>query len=97
MSVSLEALAMAGKDYLSIAMTVEEWERLELSPPHLLAEDEEEKDERNLGEQVMGKETKKGREGGGQTKPAITVRIGQIDVYPYQIEPLSSPLDHKEQ
>ncbi|KAH0996165.1 hypothetical protein GBA52_020029 [Prunus armeniaca] len=64
MSVSLEALAMAGKDYLSIAMTVEEWERGELTPPHLLAEDEEEKDERNLGEQVLGKETKKGREGG---------------------------------
>ncbi|CAB4314158.1 unnamed protein product [Prunus armeniaca] len=50
MSVSLEALAMAGTDYRSIAMTVEEWERcdLDLSPPHLLAEDEEEKDERKL-------------------------------------------------
>ncbi|BFG35491.1 hypothetical protein CerSpe_217650 [Prunus speciosa] len=71
MSVSLEALAMAGTDYLSISMTVEEWERcdLELSPPHLLAEDEEEKDERNLGEQVMGKEIKKGREGGNFPTP----------------------------
>ncbi|CAB4283801.1 unnamed protein product [Prunus armeniaca] len=53
---------MAGTDYRSIAMTVEEWERcdLELSPPHLLAEDEEEKDERKFEEQVMGKEIKKG-------------------------------------
>ncbi|KAI5324644.1 hypothetical protein L3X38_033717 [Prunus dulcis] len=71
MSVSLEALAMAGTDYRSIAMTVEEWERcdLELSPPHLLAEDEEEKDERQFEEQVMGKETKKGREGGNFPTP----------------------------
>ncbi|CAB4283802.1 unnamed protein product [Prunus armeniaca] len=64
---------MAGKDYLSIAMTVEEWERGELTPPHLLAEDEEEKDERNLGEQVLGKETKKGREGGS----LVSLRISK--------------------
>ena len=43
MSVSLEALAMAGTDYFSIAIDVEEWKRrdLELCPPHLLAEEEE--------------------------------------------------------
>lgn len=42
--VSFEALAMAGVDYHSIAVTVEGWENgdLELStPPHLLREDED--------------------------------------------------------
>lgn len=44
MSVSLEALAMAGADYLDESgMTVEEWARLETeTPSHLLADEEEE-------------------------------------------------------
>ena len=44
--VSLEALAMAGVDYLSFNMDVEEWERRELDeppPPHLLADEEEQR------------------------------------------------------
>lgn len=49
MSVSTEALAMAGVDYMEWGMDVEEWERDdELPPPHLLAdrdvEEEEEKE-----------------------------------------------------
>jgi len=50
MSASIEALAMAGVDYLIHNLDIEEWEQeeLELPPPHLLAEEEEEeKVERN--------------------------------------------------
>lgn len=53
--VSFEALAMAGVDYRSIAVTVEGWENgdLELStPPHLLTEDEDGREE----EEVQKKE-----------------------------------------
>lgn len=44
MSASIEALAMAGVDYLIHNLDIEEWEQeeLELPPPHLLAEEEEE-------------------------------------------------------
>ncbi|OMO73099.1 hypothetical protein COLO4_27261 [Corchorus olitorius] len=46
MEVSLEALAMAGVDYVEWGLDVEEWERLnEQTPPHLLADEEEEEDE----------------------------------------------------
>ena len=47
MSVSLEALAMAGVNYLESGMDIEEWERQDLGPPpsHLLAEEEEEEEE----------------------------------------------------
>lgn len=48
MSVSLEALAMAGASGVECAMDIEEWERNDLEqypPPHLLAEDEEEEEE----------------------------------------------------
>ena len=47
MSVSMEALAMAGADCYEWGMDVEEWEREDIElepPPHLLA-DEEEKEE----------------------------------------------------
>ena len=47
MSVSMEALAMAGADCYEWGMDVEEWEREDVElepPPHLLA-DEEEKEE----------------------------------------------------
>ena len=50
MSVSLEALAMAGASDVEFAMDIEEWERKDLEqypPPHLLAQEEEE--ERNNG------------------------------------------------
>ncbi|KAJ6682636.1 hypothetical protein OIU74_020800 [Salix koriyanagi] len=51
MSASMEALAMAGVDYLIHSMNIEEWEQEELElppPPHLLAEEEEEEEvERN--------------------------------------------------
>lgn len=41
MSVSFEALAMAGVDFNECGMTVEEWERPEMmTPPYLLAEEE---------------------------------------------------------
>ncbi|OMO56122.1 hypothetical protein CCACVL1_26748 [Corchorus capsularis] len=46
MGVSLEALAMAGVDYIEWGLDVEEWERLnEQTPPHLLADEEEEEEE----------------------------------------------------
>ncbi|KAJ0082097.1 hypothetical protein Patl1_12412 [Pistacia atlantica] len=44
MSVSLEALAMAGTDYAEWGMDFEEWEHredLEPPPPHLLADEED--------------------------------------------------------
>ncbi|XWS44946.1 hypothetical protein CRYUN_Cryun15aG0093800 [Craigia yunnanensis] len=45
MSVSIEALAMAGADY-------SEWEHedLELTPPHLLADQEDEEEEERIRE-----------------------------------------------
>ncbi|XVE86789.1 hypothetical protein DITRI_Ditri18aG0062100 [Diplodiscus trichospermus] len=46
MSVSIEALAMAGVDYVEWGMDIEEWERDdELSPPHLLADEKEAEEE----------------------------------------------------
>ncbi|GMI67942.1 hypothetical protein HRI_000463500 [Hibiscus trionum] len=43
MSVSIEALAMAGVDYMEWGMDIEEWEcDHELPPPHLLADCDEE-------------------------------------------------------
>ena len=46
MSVSLEALAMAGVNYLESSMDIEEWQRQDLAPPppHLLAHEEEEEE-----------------------------------------------------
>uniref|UniRef100_A0A803KSI7 Uncharacterized protein n=1 Tax=Chenopodium quinoa TaxID=63459 RepID=A0A803KSI7_CHEQI len=43
MSISLEALAMAGEDYASFGLETEEWERadLEETPDHLLAAEDE--------------------------------------------------------
>ncbi|OAY33411.1 hypothetical protein MANES_13G093800v8 [Manihot esculenta] len=41
MTVSIEALAMAGMDYLEWGMDVQEWEREEPPPAYLLAEEEE--------------------------------------------------------
>ena len=46
MSVSMEALAMAGADCYEWGMDVEEWEREDIElepPPHLLADEEEKK------------------------------------------------------
>ncbi|KAL9371431.1 hypothetical protein Peur_036571 [Populus x canadensis] len=50
MSASIEALAMAGVDYLIHNLDIEEWEEeeLELPPPHLLAEEEEEEEEEKV-------------------------------------------------
>ncbi|KAK4840141.1 hypothetical protein QYF36_000797 [Acer negundo] len=47
MSISMEALAMAGVDYVEWGMNVEEWEQedSELTPPHLLAEEKEEEEQ----------------------------------------------------
>ena len=41
MAVSIEALAMAGIDYIEWGMDVDEWERFDVepTPPHLLADD----------------------------------------------------------
>ena len=50
MSVSLEALAMAGANYLESGMDIEEWEQQDLGPPppHLLAEEEEREEEEKI-------------------------------------------------
>ncbi|KAK9713464.1 hypothetical protein RND81_06G029000 [Saponaria officinalis] len=48
MSVSLEALGMAGEDYVNFGMKMEEWERVEVeeTPDYLMAyEDEDEQKE----------------------------------------------------
>lgn len=52
MSVSLEALAMAGTDYAEWGMDFEEWEHredLEPPPPHLLADEEDVEDDVRIG------------------------------------------------
>ena len=56
MSVSLEALAMAGADYREVGVCIKEWEAedLEETPAHLLAEEDEEEEE--------------GRRGGGEIR-----------------------------
>jgi hypothetical protein len=47
--VPLEALAMAGADYLEFSLDAEEWESQDLmqaeAPPHLLVEEEEEEEQ----------------------------------------------------
>ncbi|XVE86791.1 hypothetical protein DITRI_Ditri18aG0062400 [Diplodiscus trichospermus] len=40
MLVSIEALAMAGTDYLEWGMDIEEWEQEEFPPAYLLADEE---------------------------------------------------------
>ncbi|KAL7230689.1 hypothetical protein ACSBR2_009047 [Camellia fascicularis] len=51
MSISFEALAMSGANYLEFGMDVEEWERLDsVLPPHLYAEDEDKEEEREEDE-----------------------------------------------
>ncbi|MBA0741924.1 hypothetical protein Gogos_015042 [Gossypium gossypioides] len=46
MSLSIEALAMAGVDYVERGLDIEEWERDdELPPPHLLAHNNEKEEE----------------------------------------------------
>lgn len=46
MSISLEALAMMGNDYIKDGITLEEYEKHEEQvPPYLLVHDEEEEDE----------------------------------------------------
>ncbi|MBA0694235.1 hypothetical protein Goari_004551, partial [Gossypium aridum] len=46
MSLSIEAIAMAGVDYVEWGLDIEEWERDdELPPPHLLAHNNEKEEE----------------------------------------------------
>ncbi|KAK2651800.1 hypothetical protein Ddye_011656 [Dipteronia dyeriana] len=56
MSMSIEALAMAGVDYVEWGLDVEEWERedSELPPPHLLAEEEEEQQQHHCESRDIG-------------------------------------------
>ena len=55
MSISFEALAMAGADYHECGISMEEWERSEMmTPPHLLAEEEEEEREDHRGHMSSG-------------------------------------------
>ncbi|KAJ6918763.1 hypothetical protein NC651_012887 [Populus alba x Populus x berolinensis] len=50
MSASIEALAMAGVDYLIHNMDIEEWEQEELEPPPYLLVKEEKEEEEKLKE-----------------------------------------------
>ncbi|XP_012853294.1 PREDICTED: cytochrome P450 71B36 [Erythranthe guttata] len=46
MSISLEALAMSGANFLEVGFDMNEWEQMESEvPPHLLADEEEENEE----------------------------------------------------
>ncbi|KAI3794528.1 hypothetical protein L1987_37160 [Smallanthus sonchifolius] len=55
MSVSIEALAMAGVDYNEWGMDFEEWERMEMGPPppHLYADDYDQEHELERDEEVF--------------------------------------------
>ncbi|XP_050207283.1 uncharacterized protein LOC126656722 [Mercurialis annua] len=56
MSVSFEALAMAGVDHLEWGMDFDEWERNELDeppPPHLLLDDEDDEITKDFQKEVM--------------------------------------------
>ncbi|KAJ0854091.1 hypothetical protein HanRHA438_Chr14g0658721 [Helianthus annuus] len=52
MSVSIEALAMAGTDHVNWGMDFEEWERMDIEPPppHLYAEQFDDYEEREREE-----------------------------------------------
>lgn len=53
MSISIEALAMVGADYLDWGKDMEEWECGDPElPPHLLAEEEEEEEEEDEKDEV---------------------------------------------
>ncbi|KAL7230695.1 hypothetical protein ACSBR2_009053 [Camellia fascicularis] len=57
MSISFEALAMSGANYLEFGMDIEEWERLDsVLPPHLYAEDEDKEEERDEDEGPRNRE-----------------------------------------
>ncbi|KAL4578024.1 hypothetical protein LXL04_014139 [Taraxacum kok-saghyz] len=60
MSISIEALAMAGVDYNEWGMDFEEWERMQEMgppPPHLYSEDYEEDERVEGGVMMMPKST----------------------------------------
>lgn len=49
MTVSLEALAMSGADFLEVGLDFEEWEQKDSEiPPYLLAEDDDDDNEEGL-------------------------------------------------
>ncbi|XWS44947.1 hypothetical protein CRYUN_Cryun15aG0093900 [Craigia yunnanensis] len=69
MSVSIEALAMAEVDYMEWSMDIEEWERHdEVTPPHLLADDEEEEFMKGQFEQSCSRITKFKKNGANHDK-----------------------------
>ncbi|KAL1568057.1 hypothetical protein AAHA92_03464 [Salvia divinorum] len=50
MTISLEALAMSGANFLEVGLDVKEWEQTDLEiPSYLLADNEEEDDDDNEG------------------------------------------------
>lgn len=69
MSVSIEALAMAGANYIECGIDTEQWERedlAELPPPHLLAEEEDDEEAAAAAlKLVVEKEEEIERRGGG--------------------------------
>lgn len=52
MSISLEALAMSGVDFLEVGFDIEEWEQMDLQvPPYLLANEEERRAKENMDQE----------------------------------------------
>ncbi|KAL7230694.1 hypothetical protein ACSBR2_009052 [Camellia fascicularis] len=55
MSISFEALAMSGTNYLEFGMDIEEWERLDSEvPSHLYADEQEEEEGEDRGPRKRG-------------------------------------------
>ncbi|KAH7565693.1 hypothetical protein JRO89_XS08G0001600 [Xanthoceras sorbifolium] len=80
MSISIEALAMAGVEYVEWGMDVEEWEREDSDappPPHLLAEEEEGDDDDADGETSGGVtlDYRSRRTGKGRSSVRVIERI----------------------
>ncbi|KAI3798569.1 hypothetical protein L1987_33846 [Smallanthus sonchifolius] len=71
MSVSVEALAMAGVDYNEWGMDIEEWERMETGPPppHLYADDYDQEHKHERDEEVIMMKTYATDELCGCTEP----------------------------
>ncbi|GFP84850.1 hypothetical protein PHJA_000628800 [Phtheirospermum japonicum] len=57
MTISLEALAMSGTNFLEVGFDMEEWEQMDAEvPDHLLAEEEEEEEEKESKRDKTGYE-----------------------------------------
>ncbi|CAL1400171.1 unnamed protein product [Linum trigynum] len=81
LSISLEALAMAGVDYVEWGMDAEEWERQQLRqppPPHLLADDHDLQEDHSPAATVVENDAGHNGNDGGDGRPSTDTGGGEL-------------------